>query len=120
MKDKVLFPDSVRDALNKLTIAVEEVGFFDDPNEFPPEHKEQAKTNLWNIAGEKLLCKFIVGSPDFLLDEDEVNKILVNTIIQTNLDSLMEEKLIDGIEDENGEMKYWLTEKGKEIHKRDC
>lgn len=123
MKDKVLFPDSVRDALNKLTTAVEEVGFFDDPNEIPPDHIEQAKTNLWNIAGEELLCKFIAGSTDFLLNEEEVNKILTHTIIQTNLDSLMEDKLIDGIENEHGEMVYWLTNKGKDVNdanKEDC
>jgi hypothetical protein len=45
--------------------------------------------------------------------------ILTKTIIQTNLDSLMGEKLIDGIENEHGEMVYWVTDKGKEVYKRD-
>lgn len=113
---KVNFPESIQDPLNKFVNIVTEEGFFDDPQEIPPNYVEQAKINLWNITGEELLCKFISGS-DYLFNEDEVSKILTTTIIQTNLDSLMDEKLIDGIEDENGEMKYWPTEKGKELAK---
>lgn len=117
MRTKAQFPESIQDALNKFTAIVDEMGFFDDPNEIPPTHKEQGRVNLWNTAGEELLDKFFQGSADYIFTEDEVSKILVNTIIQTNLDSLMEDKLIDGIEDENGEMRYWMTDKGKELHK---
>lgn len=114
---KIVFTESVQDALVKFYEAVDEIGFFDDPIEIPEDCVEQAKTNLWNIAGEELLSKFISGAENYLFTEDEVNKILINTIIQTNLDSLMQDKLVDGIENENGTMVYWLTEKGKEVNK---
>lgn len=114
---KTGFPETVQDALSKFTQAVTEEGFFDNPSDIPPKFKEHAKTLLWNLAGESLLSKFVNGEENYLFTEDEVNKILVTTIIQTNLDSLMSENLIDGIENEDGEMVYWMTEKGKEIHK---
>ena len=122
-KEKVSFPEAIQDPLIKFTTILEEEGFFDNEEDFPPDHIEQGKINLWNITGEELLGKFISGCKDYTFTEDEVTKILTTTIIQTNLDSLMADKLIDGIEDENGEMRYWMTEKGKEIHKnldKDC
>jgi hypothetical protein len=120
---KVSFPDHILEPLSKFTSIVINEGFLDNPQEIPVNYKEHAKIHLWNITGEKLLSKFIAGDDNYLLNEDEVNKILVSTIVQTNIDSLMDDKLIDGIENENGEMIYWMTEKGKDIHKsmdKDC
>ena len=84
---------------------------------FPPKTKDNAKSHLWNYVGEILVTKFIEGSEENSVTEDEMEVILTKTIIQTNLDSLMGEKLIDGIENEHGEMVYWVTDKGKEVYK---
>lgn len=117
MAQKVLFPESVQERLTKFECILTEEGFFDNEDDFPKDMKETAKVHLWNILGEVFITKFIEGKDDYLITEDEMNKVLTTTIIQTNLDSLMTENLIDGIEDENGEMRYWVTPKGKDICK---
>ena len=114
---KSKFPDSVQEQITKFVNALEEDQFFDDPISFPPNSKEIAMIHLWNYVGEALLSKFITGSED-LITEDEMDKILMNTVVQTNLDSLMKDGLIDGIENEDGEMVYWMTEKGKDSYKK--
>ena len=114
--EKTKFPLSVQERVEKFVQALEEDEFFNDPLSFPPNSEEMAKIHLWNFVGEALLSRFIAGS-DEMVTEDEMDKILMNTIIQTNLDSLMKDDLIDGIENEHGEMVYWVTDKGKKVYK---
>lgn len=119
MVQKVSYPEPVEKAIKDYTSILDEGGFFNDEVEFPPNMQEIAKAHLWNFLGETLMPKFIEGSGNYLASNEEMGTVLVNTIIQTNLDSLMEEKFIDGIEDENGETIYWLTDKGKEEAAKD-
>ena len=121
-KEKKTFPEAVTKRVNKNFIALKNSGFFDDKNEFPDKESiELGKINLWNMLGESLLDKYLNNS-EFsemrsLIPITEMEKILQHTIIQTNLDMLISDGLVDGIENEHGEMVYWLTKKGKEIHK---
>lgn len=117
MLEKVSYPEPVKEAIEKYTLILDDERFFDDEIEFPPNMQETAKTHLWNFLGEVLMPKFIDGSDDYKVTPDEMNKVLVNTIIQTNLDSLIQDKLVDSLEDENGETIYFVTEKGKEVAK---
>ena len=117
--EKIKLPQSIEERVQQFVNALEEDHFFDDPINFPPKTKDNAKSHLWNYVGEILVTKFIEGSEETSITEDEMEAILTKTIIQTNLDSLMGEKLIDGIENERGEMVYWVTDKGKEVYKRD-
>ena len=112
--ERVSCPPTVEEILNYLDISVTEGGFFDNPSDFPPDYKEQGRANLWNIASEIVMKKFLAGNEDYTFSYEEMEKILTTTVIQTNLDSLMNDGNIDGIENEEGEMVYWLTEKGKQ------
>lgn len=117
MQNKVSYPTSIEEAIKKYTLILEEEGFFNDDMEFPPNMEETAKTHLWNFLGEILMEKFLDGTNDYIASPEEISRVITNTVIQTNLDSLMEEKLIDGIENEDGEMVYFLTDKGKQANK---
>ena len=115
MATKMQFPDSVREQVEKFVSVTKSVGYFDDPLDFPPDYREAGEIHLWNLAGAEYLSNFIAGKEGSLLSEDQALKVLNETMIQTNLDSLMDQGLIDGIENEDGEMVYWATEKGKKI-----
>lgn len=117
---KVEFPEFVVPRLERsVDIIITEGEFLDDPDSFPSEEsKEMATIHLWNILGQHMLEEYLrTGDSEQLPNPDDLHKILINVILQTNLDSLMADNLIDGIENENGEMVYFLTDKGKEIHK---
>ena len=118
MAEKVIFPESVQEKLSKFESILLEEGFFNNEEDFPKGMEETAKTHLWNFLGEIFITKFIEGKGDDLPTEEEVNGAIVSTIIQTNLDSLMNDNLIDGIENEHGDMVYFMTEKGKEVVKK--
>jgi len=120
MAKKVHLPDSVREQVEKFVSVTIESGFLDDPIEIPQDYKEAGEIHLWNNAAEYYLSNFIAGNEDQLLSEDQALEILNKTIVHTNLESLLDAGLIDGIENENGEMIYWATEKGKKRANEDC
>lgn len=117
MLEKVSYPEPIKEALEKYILILDNEKFFDDEIEFPPNMQETAKTHLWNLLGNILMPKFIDGSDDYQATADELNEVIKLTIIQTNLDSLIQDKLVDTLEDENGETIYFVTEKGKELAK---
>lgn len=117
MLEKVSYPEPIKEALEKYILILDNEKFFDDEIEFPPNMQETAKTHLWNLLGNILMPKFIDGSDNYQATADELNEVIKLTIIQTNLDSLIQDKLVDTLEDENGETIYFVTEKGKELAK---
>lgn len=119
MAKKVHLPDSVRERVEEFVNVTKTIGFFDDPLDIPEGYKENGEIHLWNNAAEHYLSNFISGNEDKLLTEDQALEILNKTIINTNLDSLMDQGLIDGIENEDGEMVYWATDEGKKVAKND-
>lgn len=119
MTEKIIFPDFIVDKLENFIQTISDEGqFFEDPMEFSDkESVEIGKVHLWNMLGKEYLDKYLKDSEEIYFTPDELHSILVHVIIQTNLDLLMKDKLIDGIEDENGEMRYWLTNEGKNVYK---
>lgn len=119
MKEKQNFPDFITEKLTDfIDLLTTEGKFFENPEEFSDnESIEIGKVNLWNLMGEAYIEKYLKNVDEITFTPEEVEKVLVHVVIQTNLDMLLKDKLIDGIENENGEMVYWLTEKGKEVHK---
>lgn len=119
MKEKQNFPDFITEKLTDfIDLLTTEGKFFENPEEFSDnESIEIGKVNLWNLMGEAYLEKYLKNVDEITFTPEEVEKVLIHVVIQTNLDMLLKDKLIDGIENENGEMVYWLTEKGKEVHK---
>lgn len=117
--EKTKFPDFVTEKLDSFVEHISNEGeFFSDPGEFPDkESVEIGKIHLWNMLGQAILERYLKDPEDVTLTVEEVEKLLINVIIQTNLDLLLNDKLIDGIENEHGEMVYWVTDKGKDIYK---
>lgn len=67
-----------------------------------------------DLFGQIYLPKFIKGEK-LILTIEEYESLIRESMAQSTLNSLMNKGLIDGIEDEHGEMVYFLTPKGKEL-----
>ena len=94
--------------------AFNESGFFED---YEIEDKNYARQYLC----DKLTEKFILGELNEDLDEpvfseDEMEKYLREIIAGTYLTELQEKGLIDSIEDENEEERFFLTDLGKKYN----
>jgi hypothetical protein len=116
--EKMILPQDVELRTNEIIDAITETGFFDCPD-IPKGYEDNARLHLYNSIGGKLLEQFLNGGEDVLLvSESEFEQILSYALIQTCLDSLLDEKLIDTIENEHGENVYWLTSDGKNRAKK--
>jgi predicted transcriptional regulator len=116
MAEKIKFPDKIQEKIELFLEATKQSGLFENEYEIPKGYSQVAQTHLWNMVGEMLISKFISGD-DYTLTESQATEVITHTILQTNLDSLMDSGLIDGIENENGEMVYFTTNKGKDTLK---
>jgi hypothetical protein len=92
-----------------------ETGFFYD-------YEIEDETFAFNYMCEKLTDKFIAGElnenvedDEHLFTEDEMEKFLREIIAGSLLYELIERGIIDSIEDENNEERFFLTDLGKEI-----
>jgi hypothetical protein len=95
----------------RIVELLDSTGFFE---EFQIENKDFTIEYFC----DKLTKKFVEGK----LDEDgspftidEMDKILNEIVIGTTLHDLQKSGIIDSIEDENNEERFFLTNKGKEI-----
>jgi hypothetical protein len=73
---------------------------------------------------EEALCKrsldkWIIDSENFKISGEELAEIAQFVTTQTHINALMKKGLVDGIEDETGEMVYFPTEKGRELNVKD-
>lgn len=98
-----------------IVFVLRETGFFED---YEIENEEFA----FNYMCEKLTDKFIAGElnegvedDEHLFTEDEMEKFLREIIAGSLLYELRDKGLIDSIEDENNEEKFFLTNLGKEM-----
>ena len=67
---------------------------------------------------DECLKLWIEDPEDFRLTTEKLTEIVLTATTQTHINSLMSQGLVDGVEGENGEMIYFPTEKGKELHKQ--
>lgn len=93
--------------------AFNESGFFED-------YEIEDKTYAMEYLCDKLTQKFISGDLNEDLDEpvfneDEMEKYLREIIAGTYLYELQEKGLIDSIQDDNEEERFFLTDLGKKF-----
>jgi hypothetical protein len=103
-------PHIVKEA-EKFVDSLEESGFFTD---FEIEDKGFAL----NYFCEKLTEKFIQGTLETnekIFNEEEFDKYLNEIMVGSVLYELRKNGIVDSIEDENNEERFFLTEKGKQI-----
>jgi hypothetical protein len=89
-----------------------ESGFFED-------YEIEDKSYAMGYLCDKLTDKFILGElnediDEYVFTEDEMEKILREIIAGTYLTELQDKGLVDSIEDNNDEERFFLTDLGKE------
>lgn len=99
-----------------------EILFVLRESDFFSEYEIEDETFAMNYLCDKLTIKFINGELDEdsfedLFNEDEMEKFLREIIAGSLLTELQANGIIDSIEDENNEERFFLTDKGKEIAK---
>ena len=100
----------------ELIEILRETCFFED---YEIDNEEFA----FNFLCEKLTEKFIKGelsegdTDEPIFTEDEMDFYLRQIIVGSLLHDLQEKGIVDSIEDENQEERFFLTEKGKKITK---
>lgn len=99
-----------------------EILFVLRESDFFTEYEIEDETFAMNYLCDKLTIKFINGELDEdsfedLFNEDEMEKFLREIIAGSLLTELQANGIIDSIEDENNEERFFLTDKGKEIAK---
>lgn len=114
--ERKTFPKPIEDIVYRFIDVLVESGFYDDPNEFQPTYVDLAIDYTWNMVGDAYLSRFLAGEDYSMLPEKEAEKVLNMILLQTNLTSLMDSGMINGVENEHGEMVYWATDKGKQYN----
>ena len=99
------YPEQVSEFTEKVLEGLEDASFFiNEGADYDITFRRMAILNLKNwISGETL--------SDF--SDEEFTNVLNLSIRETNLESLRQKGLADCMEDENGEIKYFLTTSGK-------
>lgn len=108
-----MYPQPVIDVANKIYDISEELFVMNFPKKDTVWLKETAIKSLC----KSFLEKFIAGKDLKFDDFDEIKDILTTAIFDISVVSLKELKLLDTIEDENGETVIFLTERGKKLAK---
>ncbi len=100
------YPEPVSEITEKLLESLIEERFFEE---------EQADYNItFRRFAESALSKWIKGNDMDDFSEEEFSSILRYSIVESDLLRLNEKGLLDSMEDANGELVYFLTDKGKE------
>jgi hypothetical protein len=112
---KNIYQPIVIEKANIIVTILRESDFF---NEYEIEDESFAM----NYFCDKLTTKFINGELDEdsienLFNEEDMDQFLREIIAGSLLYQLQEQGILDSIEDENNEERFFLTEKGKEIAK---
>ena len=99
-----------------------EILFVLRESDFFAEYEIQDETFAMDYLCDKLTIKFINGELDEdsyenLFNEDDMEQFLKEIIAGSLLYELQAKGIVDSIEDENNEERFFLTDKGKEIAK---
>jgi hypothetical protein len=104
MQSDVIWPEAILEYVNAMLTAVDDI--LTEGN--------TSKDILRNELCSKVLPKYLSGE-DFILSEDEFSQAYTLAAIETSLQRLTGEGIVKCVENENGEMVYFLSEKGKVI-----
>lgn len=99
------YPESVSEVTERLLEGLKEAEFFE---------KEDADYNItFKRFADFFLQRWLRGEDLEDFPEDQFSKILNSSIIESDLLRLKDKDLLDCIENEDGEMLYFITEKGR-------
>jgi hypothetical protein len=112
---KNIYQPIVMEKARQIVLILRESDFF---NEYEIEDESFALEYFC----DKLTTKFINGELDedsleHIFNEDDMEQFLKEIIAGSLLYELQAKGIIDSIEDENNEERFFLTDKGKEIAK---
>ena len=114
VKNKIMYQPVVIKKAEKFIVQLKSINFF--------EEEEIRCTNITMvIICDVLTDKFINGTLSdgddigCLFNKEEFSKIIGDIKIAESLSSLYDKGLIESVEDENNELVYFLTDKGKEF-----
>ena len=101
------YPESIKEWVTDTESVLEE--FFNDPTIF--SNRDVARETYRDVAGRYALQSWL-DSGDIQVSDDEFAEILDKVILESAIKILQAKGMIDSVEDADGEMIYWPTEKG--------
>jgi hypothetical protein len=107
-----IYQPIVIEKANILVSVLRESDFF---LEYEIEDESYAMTYFCDKLTEMFIKGELDDSIEDLFHEDEMEKILREIVAGSLLYELQSKGIIDSIEDENNEERFFLTEKGKKI-----
>ena len=100
-----MYPQSVNEFVAKVVDSLEESGFLKQEN--------IDRESAIEAFGEIIFEKWMRGD-ELIMTEEEATKGMQMSVVISAMKNLMNEKLVDTIEDENGEPVYFLTKEGRD------
>lgn len=101
------YPESIKEWVANTESVLEE--FFTDTELF--SNADVARETYRDIAGRYALQSWL-DTGDIRVSDDEFAEILDKVILESAIKILQAKGMIDSVEDTDGEMIYWPTEKG--------
>lgn len=101
------YPESIKEWVTDTESVLEE--FFNDPTIF--SNSDVARETYHDVAGRYALQSWL-DTGDIRVSDDEFAEILDKVILESAIKILQAKGMIDSVEDTDGEMIYWATEKG--------
>lgn len=101
------YPESIKEWVANTESVLEE--FFTDTELF--SNADVARETYRDIAGRYALQSWL-DTGDIRVSDDEFTEILDKVILESAIKILQAKGMIDSVEDTDGEMIYWPTEKG--------
>lgn len=100
------YPERVSDITEKILDELKNEKFFE---------QEDADYDItFKRFAEFFMTKWIRGEDLREISEEEFSSIIHSSIVESDLERLKAKNLLDCIEDENGEMLYFITKEGRE------
>jgi len=96
---------------NEIMEVLEETLFFED---YEIQNKEYARTYLCDALTQKFISGELTEDEPMFTD-DEMDKCLREIVAGSYLDELQKDGIIDSIEGEDNEERFFLTDFGKKI-----
>jgi hypothetical protein len=112
---KINYPHVVREWLDDFYSHLYKEGFFTDP-ELGKCDEHHLHHNFDKIVGEEAFQSWLIEG-EVKMEPDKIGVLLFQVIVQSHLEELKKEGIVDSIEDEKGEEIMWVTSKGKKIIK---
>lgn len=111
---KTIYQPAVIERAVTMVDLLDELGFFE---EYEIENKDFALEYLCNALTEKFISNGL-DDEEPLFNEEEMDKCIAEIVAGSYLTEMKENGILDSIEDENNEERFFLTPRGKRIAKQ--